>query len=174
MVAPIFVLLPAFGGLVLLPNSIDPTTLAKLDSQSYGILGAGELIKLDNARLYYPDLRAEYVYGGLSWDSFNPRVAVSGSARGDLWAGAGFNYDKYWAIGGDRAIFVGASFLPGVYRSGQINLGSSVEFRSQFEVGLVQVGQWRVSAYIEHRSNAGIGRTNPGIEEFGVNLGLAL
>ena len=88
--------------------------------------------------------------------------------------GRGFNYDKYWSIGGDKAIFMGANFLPGLYQSGHINLGSAVEFRSQFEFGLVQVGQWRVSAYIEHRSNAGIGRINPGIEEFGVNFGFGL
>ena len=174
MVSPIFILLPAFGGTLLLPDSIEPTTLAKLDSQSYTILGGGELMKLSTRETYYPDFRAEYIYGGLSWNSFNPRIAVSGSARGDLWAGVGFNYDKYWAIGGDKAIFMGANFLPGLYQSGQINLGSVVEFRSQFEFGLVQVGQWRVSAYVEHRSNAGIGRINPGIEEFGVNFGFGL
>lgn len=174
MVAPIFVVLGIFGGIVALPNSIDPASLAELHSDSYAIVGTSELIKLSDRELFYPEIRAEYIYGGLTWDCFKPRIAVTASARGDLWAGAGVDYEKYWSISNDKALFVALSFLPGLYKQGEINLGSTIEFRSQFEVGIVQRDGWRLSAYIEHRSNASIGRTNPGIEAFGANLGFTL
>jgi hypothetical protein len=174
MVAPIFVVLGIFGGIVALPNSIDPASLAELRSDSYAIVGTSELMKLDEAKLFYPEVRAEYIYGGLTWDSFKPRIAVTASARGDLWAGAGVDYEKYWSIGNDKAFFIAGSFLPGLYKQGQIDLGSVIEFRSQLEIGIVQKGGWRLSAYIEHRSNASISRFNPGIEAFGANFGFNL
>ncbi len=174
MVAPIFVLLGVFGGIVVLPNEMDKESLAQLQSTSYGIVGGAELTHLSTAETLYPDLRAEYIYGGLTWDCFRPRIAVSTSVRSDLWGGAGIDYEKYWSIGNDKAIFVGASFLPGLYKAGPLDLGSPIEFRTQFEVGVVQKGGWRLSAYVEHRSNASIGQHNPGIEAVGVNLGFNL
>ena len=174
MVAPIFVLLGTLGGFVLLPESIDPASLAELDSSSYGIFSGSEMVRLDQGKAFYPDFSAEYIYGGMSWESIRPRIAVSASAQGDLWVGAGVDYEKYWSINANDAIFVGVNFLPGLYRSGQINLGSVVEFRSQLEVGVVQKGAWRLSAYIEHRSNANLSHVNPGIEGVGVNLGFHL
>jgi len=174
MVAPIFVLLGVLGGYVLLPESIDKASLAELDSSSYAVVGGSELVRLDQQKVFYPDFRMEYIDGGISWESFRPRVAVSGSVRGDLWAGAGVDYEKYWSIDANRAIFAGLNFLPGLYRPGQIHLGSVVEFRSQLEVGVVQKGNWRLSAYIEHRSNANITRLNPGIEAVGMNFGFHL
>jgi len=174
MVAPIFVLLGVFGGIAVLPNSIDKASLAALDSASYGVVGGEELMHLTKGQTVYPDFRAEYIYGGISWDCFKPRVAASTSARGDLWAGAGVDYEKYWSISKDKALFVGANFLPGLYKAGPLNLGSTIEFRTQFEVGIVQQGGWRLSAYVEHRSNASIARRNPGIEGIGANLGFNL
>ncbi len=174
MVAPIFAVLGAVGGIIILPNAIDPASLAELRSDSYGIVGTSELLRFSDGRFYYPEVRAEYIYGGLTWDCFRPRIAVAASARGELWAGAGVDYEKYWSIGNDKALFIGVSFLPGLYKPGQLELGSAIEFRSQFEIGVVQQGGWRLSAYIEHRSNAGIGRYNPGIEGFGANLGFNL
>ena len=174
MVAPIFVLLGVFGGVVLAPQSIDPSALAALNADSFGIVGGSELVHLSREKTLYPELRAEYLYGGVSWQSFRPRVAVSESVHGDFWVGAGVDYEKYWSINKDQAIFVGISCLPGYYKPGPLQLGSSIEFRTQIEVGLVQINSWRISAFVEHRSNAGIGRTNPGIEAIGANVGLSL
>jgi hypothetical protein len=174
MVAPIFVILGVFGAVVAAPESIDKDSLAALNADSFAILGGSELMHLTKGVMVYPEVRAEYIYGGLSWDSFRPRFAVTESARGDFWAGAGVDYEKYWSINKTQAIFVGVNFLPGYYHPGAMQLGSPIEFRSQLEMGLVQAGSWRVSAYIEHRSNASIGRINPGIEAFGLNLGLSL
>ena len=174
MVEPIFVLLGVFGGVVLAPQSIDPSALAALNADSFGIVGASDLIHLTKGETLYPELRAEYIYGGVSWQSFRPRVAVSESIHGDFWAGAGVDYEKYWSIGKEQAIFVGMSFLPGYYKPGPLQLGDSLEFRTQIEVGLVQINSWRISAFVEHRSNAGIGRANPGIEAIGANFGLSL
>ena len=171
MVAPIFVLLGVFGGVVLAPQSIDPSALAALNADSFGIVGGSDLVHLSKGKTLYPELRAEYIYGGVSWQSFRPRVAVSESVHGDFWVGAGVDYEKYWAVNKSQAIFVGMSFLPGYYKPGRLQLGSAVEFRTQIEVGLVQINTWRVSVFVEHRSNAGLGRSNLGIEAVGANFG---
>jgi len=174
MVAPIFVLLGVFGGILAVPQSVDQKTLAELNADSFAILGGSELMHLTKEETLYPDLHADYIYGGLSWYSFRPRIAVSESVRGDFWAGAGVDFEKYWSINKEQAAFVGISFLPGYYHPGPLDLGSPVEFRTQIEVGVVQKNNWRISVYVEHRSNAGIGKTNPGIEAIGANFGLDL
>jgi hypothetical protein len=173
MVAPIFVILGIFGAVAAVPESIDTDSLSALNADSFAILGGSELVHL-RGDLAYPEVRAEYIYGGLSWDSIRPRFAVSESSHGDFWAGAGIDYEKYWSINKDQAVFVGVNFLPGYYHPGAMQLGSAIEFRSQLEVGLVRKDRWRVSAYIEHRSNAGIGRINPGINAVGATFGLDL
>lgn len=174
MVAPIFVLLGVFGGILVAPESIDQQSLAELNADSFAMVGGSELMHLTKGETLYPDLHADYIYGGLSWYSFRPRIAVSETVRGDLWAGAGVDFEKYWSINKTQAIFVGMSFLPGLYKPGPLELGSPIEFRTQIELGLVQKDSWRVSVYVEHRSNAGIGRSNPGIEAIGANFGLDL
>lgn len=174
MVAPIFVLLGVFGGILAAPESIDPKSLAELNADSFAMVGGSELMHLTKGETLYPDFHADYIYGGLSWYSFRPRIAVSESGRGDFWAGAGVDFEKYWAINKTQAVFVGMSFLPGYYHPGHLELGSPVEFRTQIEAGLVQIDKWRISVFVEHRSNAGIGRTNPGIEAIGANVGLSL
>ncbi len=174
VVLPIFVLLGVFGGVVLAPQSIDPSSLAAVNGDSFGMVGGSELVHLGDQKALYPDLHADYIYGGVSWNQFRPRFAVSDSVHGDFWAGAGVDYEKYWSINKNQAVFVGMSFMPGYYDEGRIHLGYPVEFRTQVEVGLVQINGWRISAYIEHRSNASLGRQNPGIEAIGANFGLSL
>jgi lipid A 3-O-deacylase PagL len=174
MILPIFVLLGVFGGILAVPESIDQKSLAELNGDSFGMVGASELMHIGREEFLYPDFHADFIYGGLSWDSFRPRIAVADSAHGDFWTGAGVDYEKYWSINKDQAVFVGMSFLPGYYKAATIQLGSEIEFRTQIEVGLVQKNNWRVSVYIEHRSNASIGRINPGVEAVGANFGLAL
>lgn len=174
MVAPVFILLGVFGGILAAPESIDPKVLAELNADSFATVGGSELMNLFKGETRYPDFHADYIYGGLSWYSLRPRFAVSESGRGDFWAGAGVDFEKYWMINPKQAIFAGMSFMPGYYHPGHLELGSALEFRTQIEVGLVQVDGWRISAYIEHRSNAGIGRSNPGIEGVGANFGIRL
>jgi hypothetical protein len=171
---PIFILLGAFGGLLAAPQSIDPQSLAQLNSTSYAMFGGAELMHLTKGEGVYPDIHADYIYGGLSWWQFRPRIGVSESARGDFWAGAGVDFEKYWAINNKQAIFAGMSFMPGYYHPGALQLGDPVEFRTQIELGLVQINNWRVSVFVEHRSNAGLGQSNPGIEAVGANFGFRL
>ncbi len=66
------------------------------------------------------------------------------------------------------------SFLPGYHKPGPLQLGSSLEFRTPIEIGLTQINAWRISAFVEHRSNAGIGRENPRLEAIGANFRLSL
>jgi hypothetical protein len=174
MVAPIFILLGVFGGVLAAPESIDPKMLAELNADSFATVGGSELMNLFKGETHYPDLHADAIYGGLSWYSFRPRFAVSESGRGDFWAGAGVDFEKYWSINKTQAIFVGMSFMPGYYHPGHIDLGSAIEFRTQIEVGVVEIKGWRISAYVQHTSNAGIGRSNPGVEGVGANFGFSL
>lgn len=174
MVAPIFILLGVFGGIAVAPESIDPKALAELNADSFAMVGSSETMNLFKGEMHYPDFHADYIYGGLSWYSFRPRFAVSESARGDFWAGAGVDFEKYWMINSKQAIFAGMSFLPGYYHPGHLQLGSALEFRTQIELGLVQINGWRISAYVQHTSNAGIGRSNPGVEGVGANLGISM
>ena len=171
---PVFALLGVFGGVLLAPQSIDPAELAKLNGQSYAMVGGSELMRLSNRKTYYADVHADAIYGGLSWQQFRPRFAVSDSVHNDFWAGAGIDYEKYWGISKTQAVFVGMSFMPGYYDPGRIKLGYSLEFRTQIEVGLVQVNGWRISAFVEHRSNASLGHKNPGVEAIGANFGFSL
>jgi hypothetical protein len=171
---PIFVLLGVFGGLIVAPQSIDQKSLAEYNSDSFAMMGGSELMHLTKWQGVYPDIHADYIYGGLSWWSFRPRIGVSESVRGDFWAGAGVDFEKYWAINDSQAVFAGMSFMPGYYHPGPLSLGDPVEFRTQIELGLVQMNKWRISVFVEHRSNAGLGQSNPGIEAIGANFGLSL
>jgi hypothetical protein len=177
-------LLGLLGGVVLLPDHIDAPTRTDLDSRSYVIGSLGEayneqyfvyLPKSGN----FPEVRAEGIYGGLSWASIEPRAAFTVSAQGDTWAGVGPSYTKYWQVGGDgNTLFIGANFLagyadfsPGAAENNQFRHRSGILFRSQLEFGIITSERFRVSFYVDHRSNAGISYPNFGYDTAGINIG---
>jgi hypothetical protein len=78
-----------------------------------------------------------------------------------LFVGAGAGY----RIGLGRGWAVTPTFVPGYYRKGSgKDLGYSLEFRSQFEVGYTLRGGSRVAVAISHLSNGGLGSSNRGEE----------
>lgn len=97
------------------------------------------------------------------WGSLG--LAVGGGAEvgasGSFWAGAGpillLPFGDGWRLG--------LSVMPGAYNQGNgVDLGFPLEFRSRLGLSR-QVGpDWSVGLAIEHKSNADLSESNPGVE----------
>ena len=92
----------------------------------------------------------------------SPAIAIHADTDGDLWAGVGIASVKDFRDGW----FLEGSLLAGYYDQGSSGtpLGHEVEFRS-----LIGFGRWfddrhGLSVAIDHKSNSGLGDTNPGSE----------
>ena len=92
--------------------------------------------------------------------AFRPAVGLMVTTKEAVYGWAGIAYDL--RVG--RLTFT-PSFAPGLYRQGQgADLGYPLEFRSQFEAACRIGGRSRIGVAFSHMSNAGLGRTNPGVE----------
>ena len=139
----------------------------------YIVLGAGATDVLTQRPLA-GEFRLEY-RSGLSLLPFyeqyvqvKPFVGGQLTTKGAEWGGAGILLDI--PIG---SFVVSPSFGVGAYGRGHgKNLGSVVEFRSQFEAGYMFHDGSRITAAFDHISNAGITRHNPGTEELTINYQL--
>jgi hypothetical protein len=108
-------------------------------------------------------------------DSFNsvepflqvhPTGGIEGNARGAFYGDAGVNLDIPFYRHG---IFTWGEAAGVFDRGGDVMpLGSTIEFRSQLELGWRFDNQWRVTGFISHISNAHIAALNPGAEIAGV------
>lgn len=96
-------------------------------------------------------------------------VAARADLDGNAWVGAGFVLN--FAV--SDAAFVEASFMPGYYAEGGRDIGGNLHFRS-----LVGFG-WRVShngaviLSLDHISNGGLERPNPGAETLALRYRLS-
>lgn len=105
--------------------------------------------------------------GGLGWAG-----GLWVTSRGAAWVGGGLAYTHSF---GGGPVFVRAALMPGLYRSGSdLNLGGPLEFLSRIEIGTHLRNRAQVSLALEHRSNAGIYATNPGMNVVSVNYSLPL
>jgi len=140
-------------------------------------LGLGGTDILNQQARTAGDFRLEYRSGISLIPAFEEYVKVKPFAgleltsRSSGWAGAGIVLDiplgQHWVLS--------PSFAPGVYARGRgKNLGSFIEFRSQFEGGYVFDNQVRLVASIGHTSNAGLTKRNPGTEAGIVSLQIPL
>jgi len=84
-------------------------------------------------------------------------------AYGDSWIGAGVVATVPM---GDTFFFQG-SFMPGHYNGvdGGIGMGDDLEFRTEIGIGARLANGSAISLNVNHRSNAGLGWKNPGVEE---------
>jgi lipid A 3-O-deacylase len=113
------------------------------------------------------DYRLEY-HSGLSLLPFGekylkvkPWAGLEGTTRQSLWTGGGFLLD----IPLGQHFVLSPSLGVGYYYVGNgKNLGSKVEFRTQFEGGYVFDNQSRLVASFGHMSNASLTKRNPGTE----------
>jgi lipid A 3-O-deacylase len=107
------------------------------------------------------EFRAEY-RSDQKISIFKPFVAFSATNTSQGFIGAGILLDLF--IG--RKFVMTPSFAPHYYWGGnkKLDLGHSIEFRSQMELSYRFDNRSRLGAAISHYSNASIGSTNPGTE----------
>jgi lipid A 3-O-deacylase len=91
-----------------------------------------------------------------------PFVALAGASSGHGFVGAGVLFDTYWG----KRVVTTLSFAPHVYIGGDsdLDLGHTVEFRSQAEIAYRFDDRSRLGLAISHYSNASLGSSNPGTE----------
>ncbi len=88
-------------------------------------------------------------------------AGIEAGDKGELWGGAGPVLFVPFA----EKYRISASVMIGVYEEGKgVDLGSPTEFRSRLGISRAIGEDWRLGLAIEHKSNASIGETNPGIE----------
>ncbi len=122
------------------------------------------------------DLRLEYRWGvsllpmmgitSMEHDfQLHPAAGIEVTGNGATFTSAGLDLDipvgQHWIFTWGEAV--------GYYNHGNSqSLGYPMEFRSQIEAGWRFDNQMRVTGYISHLSNAGIGDNNPGAEVLGL------
>ncbi len=107
------------------------------------------------------EFRLEYRFGKSFLGFIKPWVGAEANLDGGLYGGGGVLADIRL---GER-IVVTPSFGVGLYSDGNSkDLGNSVGFRSQIEIGYEFDNQSRVSLGISHTSNAHLNDKNPGVE----------
>ena len=116
------------------------------------------------------ETRFEYRVGGARRSLRGVAVATL-TDDSSLFVGAGVGYQidlgRRWAVT--------PVFVPGYYRKGNgKDLGYSLEFRSQIELGYRLAGGSRVSIAFSHLSNGGFGSRNPGEESLTIGFELPL
>jgi hypothetical protein len=100
------------------------------------------------------------VFGGPGAISGAWGIAARTDVQGNAWVGAGFVLDVPLT---DQA-FVEASFMPGYYWPGDIDLGHNLQFRSLIGFGWTLSPTSAVILSLDHISNAGFDPLNPGAE----------
>ena len=133
-------------------------------------LGAGYAdFDKDEPRTRSADFRGEYRWGyslfgtNNDWLNFNihPIAGAEVSTRSQLYGFGGLAFDLlFW-----KHVVFTESEAVGLWDSGDAKpLGSTIEFRSQAELGWRFDNDLRLTAQISHISNAGMTRRNPGEE----------
>lgn len=106
------------------------------------------------------DFRLEYRHS----DDFlwlKPWGGLEVTSDGGVWGGVGVLIDITFF---DAVVLTG-SFAPGLYEEGDgKNLGHTLEFRSQVELGYQFENRSRLSLAFSHISNGSLSNDNPGVE----------
>jgi len=114
--------------------------------------------------------RIEYRHDRKFW-LFKPFAGLMATSDGAVYGYGGVLIDAYW---GNRIVTT-LSFAPGAYYEGDgKDLGSTLEFRSQFEIAWRFDDRSRLGLAIGHMSNASIGEDNPGEESVTLNYSIPL
>ena len=133
--------------------------LARSESRPMLAVSAGEIVRRRAMPAGEVYVRYEF---GRRFGPFGNLAGVSLGERGELWVGFGQSYDI--DLGGGP-FFVRLHAMPGLYfPNGGFDLGGLVEFRSGVEVGYESAAGWRFGFGYDHRSNAGLFASNPGVE----------
>ncbi|WP_323785808.1 acyloxyacyl hydrolase [Thalassovita sp.] len=107
-----------------------------------------------------------------SYGPFQPAFGASITDDGDAWIGFGAVWTGHFAQ--DRA-YVQLHLMPGLYaQGGGPDVGFPVEFRSGAEIGYEARSGLRIGVSYDHRSNADIKATNPGLETVQLRVSVPL
>jgi len=130
----------------------------------------GPRLAVSAGQIYFQDersgweTRATYIFGDQYFGRFSPLVDISVTDAGGTFVGVGLYQQMDFSLG-DLDMFTGFSFTPGLYmRGNEVDLGYPLEFRSGAEIGVRLAQGWQASVLYDHRSNAGLGDINPGLE----------
>lgn len=101
--------------------------------------------------------------------SFSLAGGAVAHANGDFWIGGGISATA--PLGASRW-FVEASVMPGLYEEGEAvnDLGHAIEIRSLIGLGYRVGDRTSLSVAFDHRSNAGLGDDNPGVNAVTLRL----
>ena len=105
------------------------------------------------------EFRGEYRFGDVGWWFISPFLGVSATSDGAFYGYGGFGFDinlsPNWVVTPNGAV--------GYFGHGSgTNLGSVVEFRTGAEFDYRFDDLSRLGVNVNHTSNAGIGKHNPG------------
>ncbi len=105
------------------------------------------------------ELGVSYFFGK-KYGPWQPVISSSITAKGGAWVGFGGNINLQ-----KGPVYFSSYFIPGLYSKGNdVELGSIIEFKSGIEVGYEFDNSSKISVGYDHRSNADLGFTNPGME----------
>lgn len=152
----------AFGALSVVAAAaalvLDPATAAAQQEPAFLSFGVGAFDFHRDSREAQFEL--QYRHDRKLW-VFNPIGGLAVTTDGAVYAYAGISLDIFF---GNRVV-LRPSFAPGLFGRGDgKDLGSTLEFRSSIELAYRFDDRSRLGVEIYHRSNASIGRRNPGEE----------
>ena len=143
--------------------------LAQAETQSRMTLSFGNVMFQEKTIAKEAYLRYDF---GKTYGPFQTALGVSVTDQGSTWIGFGATYTKHFA--NDRA-YAQLHLMPGIYSKGSgPNLGYPIEFRSGAELGYEARNGVRYGISYDHRSNADIKKTNPGLETIQLRVSFPL
>ena len=153
------VLAPFFLGLIFSSTSVNADTARKEDPAFLSV-GAG-YYDFNRKKETGAEFRVEY-RSNKKISIFKPFVSLAATSTSQGFIGAGILLDLFMG----RRFVMTPSFAPNYYWGGnkKLDLGHSIEFRSQMEFSYRFDNRSRLGLAITHYSNASIGSTNPGTE----------
>jgi lipid A 3-O-deacylase len=104
------------------------------------------------------EFRGEYHFGDVLW-AISPFIGVSGTSDGGFYGYGGFGIDIDF---GPNVVLTPTAAAGYFARGSGTNLGSWWEFRTGAELAWRFANQGRIGIAVNHTSNAGLTRLNPG------------
>ncbi|HTT79956.1 MAG TPA: acyloxyacyl hydrolase [Stellaceae bacterium] len=116
------------------------------------------------------EFRGEYHFGDVLW-AISPFIGVSGTSDGGFYGYGGFGIDIDF---GPNIVLTPTAAAGYFARGSGTNLGSWWEFRTGAELAWRLPNQSRIGIAVNHTSNAGLTRLNPGEQSVVLTYSLPL
>jgi len=110
---------------------------------------------------------------GRKYGPFQPIASASVTDTGDAWVGAGLKWTSEHLL--DTPIYFETYAMPGLYAAGDgPDIGGFIQFRGSIGFGYEFDNGVRAVVAYDHRSNAHIWETNPGLETLHLRLSVPI